>query len=164
MKTILILRHAKSSWASDTLPDHERPLNKRGQRDAPRIGRLIRAEDLLPDLILTSTAVRARSTADLVAEASGYEGPIEQSRSLYMADAPAFIHALRSLTDDHIRVLIVAHNPGLEELLVELTGEDETLPTAALAVVAAPVESWAGLRADAQSELLQLWRPRELDT
>lgn len=162
MKTVLILRHAKSSWASDTIPDHDRPLNKRGERDAPRIGRLLRDEDLLPDLILTSSAVRARATARLVAEASDYEGPIKQSRSFYLADTPAFIHALRALSDDYSRVLIVAHNPGLEELLAELTGKDETLPTAALAVVAVPIESWRGLRADAQGELLQLWRPREL--
>ena len=162
MKTILILRHAKSSWASDMLPDHERPLNSRGRRDAPRMGRLLRDEDLLPDLILTSSAVRARSTADLVAEASGYDGPVEQSRDFYLADSSAFIDALRRLPDDHTRVLVVAHNPGLEELLDELTGEDEMLPTAALAVVAVPIENWRGLRADAQSELLQLWLPREL--
>lgn len=162
MKTILILRHAKSSWASDTLSDHERPLNSRGKRDAPRMGRLLRDEELLPDLILSSSAVRARTTARLVAEACGYEGPIEQSRDFYLADAATFVDALSRLTDDHSRVLVVAHNPGLEELLDELTGEDERLPTAALAVVALPVERWQGLRADGQAQLMALWRPREL--
>lgn len=162
MKTVLILRHAKSSWASDKLSDHERPLNSRGQRDAPRMGRLLRDEDLLPGLILTSSAVRARATAHLVAEASGYDGPIEQSRDFYLADAATFLHALRRLADDYHRVLVVAHNPGLEELLDELTGEDERLPTAALAVVAMPVEQWRGLRADGQGQLMALWRPREL--
>ncbi len=162
MKTVLILRHAKSSWASDRLSDHDRPLNGRGERDAPRMGRLLRDEDLLPDLILTSTAVRARSTARLVAEAGGYDGPIEQTRDFYLADASAFLDALRALSDDYSRVLLVAHNPGLEELLDELTGEEETLPTAALAVVALPVEQWRGLRADGQGQLMALWLPREL--
>lgn len=162
MKTVLILRHAKSSWASATLPDHDRPLNKRGQRDAPRIGRLLRDEDLVPDLILTSSAVRARTTAHLVAEASDYDGPIKQFRSFYLAGTPAFVHALRRLSDDYDRVLVVAHNPGLEELLAELTGEDARLPTAALAVVALPIERWQELRGSGQGRLLALWRPREL--
>ena len=77
MKLLLILRHAKSSWKDPDLDDHDRPLNKRGRRDAPRMGRLLRKEDLLPDLILSSTAVRARMTAEMVADASRYRGPLE---------------------------------------------------------------------------------------
>lgn len=161
MKTLLILRHAKSSWAGNTA-DHERPLNKRGQRDAPRIGELLRAEDLLPDLILTSTAVRARTTADLVAEYSGYEGSPRQVRSFYHGSPSAFVHALRALPAGYDRVLVVAHNPGLEELLEELTGEDEVLPTGALARVSLPITHWSQLRANGGGELLDLWRPREL--
>ncbi|MDT8306900.1 MAG: histidine phosphatase family protein, partial [Anaerolineae bacterium] len=130
MKTLLILRHAKSSWAGN-LADHERPLNNRGKRDAPRIGDLLRSEELVPDLILTSTAVRARTTASLVAEASGYDGPLQQLRSFYHGSTGDFVRALRALPDALNRVAVVAHNPGLEELLEELTGEDETLPTAA---------------------------------
>jgi phosphohistidine phosphatase len=162
MKTVLILRHAKSSWASDTLPDHDRPLNERGKRDAPRIGRLLREEDLLPDLILTSTAARARATAHLVADASGYEGDIKKSRSFFHAPAGTFVQALRRLPDEYERVLLVAHNPGLEELLDALTGEEETLPTAALAVVTLPINRWSALQASVQGRLIALWRPREL--
>lgn len=161
MKTVLILRHAKSSWAG-SLADHERPLNSRGRRDAPRIGDLLRGEELLPDLILTSTAVRARSTAKLVAESSGYEGPLEQLRSFYHGSTGDFVHALRGLPDSYSRVLLVAHNPGLEELLEELTGEEEVLPTAALAHVSLPINHWSQLRANESGELLNLWRPREL--
>jgi phosphohistidine phosphatase len=161
MKTLLILRHAKSSWAGSN-PDHQRPLNSRGRRDAPRIGRLLREEDLVPDLILTSTAARALETAELVADASGFGGPLEKLRAFYHAPAEIFLETLRSLSGDFERVMIVAHNPGLEELLAELTGEDELLPTAALAHVALPISSWRHLRAGETAELVNLWRPREL--
>ena len=77
MKTLLVLRHAKSSWKEDSLPDRERPLNKRGQEDAPKMGALLRKQDLLPDLVLSSPALRARSTAELVIEESGYDGEVE---------------------------------------------------------------------------------------
>ena len=89
MKTLLILRHAKSSWKDDSLPDHDRPLNKRGKQDAPLVGRLDSRKDLMPDLILSSTAKRARATVELVAEESNYQGEIEYSRDLYAAEAEA---------------------------------------------------------------------------
>jgi phosphohistidine phosphatase len=73
MKSILILRHAKSSRKDPDLTDHDRPLNKRGKRDAPRMGRLLRKENLVPDIIISSTAMRARATAQAVAKASGYK-------------------------------------------------------------------------------------------
>ena len=76
MKTLLILRHAKSSWKHTNLSDHERPLNKRGKKAAPLIGQLLYEQDLVPDIILSSTARRARNTAEIVAEVSGFEGEI----------------------------------------------------------------------------------------
>ena len=83
MKSILLLRHAKSSRKDPDLTDHDRPLNKRGKRDAPRMGRLLKKEHLVPDIIISSTAIRARSTAEAVAKASGYKGDITFNRSLY---------------------------------------------------------------------------------
>ena len=74
MKTLLILRHAKSSWKEARLTDHDRPLNKRGHRDAPKMGRLLRDKELVPQMIISSTAKRTRKTVKLVSEASGYEG------------------------------------------------------------------------------------------
>jgi phosphohistidine phosphatase len=74
MKSVLILRHAKSSWKDPDLPDHDRPLNKRGKHDAPLMGRLLKREDLVPDVIISSTAMRARATAEAVAKGSGYKG------------------------------------------------------------------------------------------
>ncbi len=79
MKTLLVLRHAKSSWKDSGLADHDRPLNKRGKHDAPRMGTLLAKEDLVPDLIISSSAKRAKSTAEAVAMNCGYDGEIQYS-------------------------------------------------------------------------------------
>jgi phosphohistidine phosphatase len=81
MKSVLILRHAKSSWKHPELADHDRPLNRRGKRDAPLMGRLLKKEDLVPEIIISSTATRARSTAEAVAKSSGYKGEIILNKS-----------------------------------------------------------------------------------
>jgi phosphohistidine phosphatase len=83
MKTLLIMRHAKSSWKDPDLPDHDRPLNKRGKHDAPSMGKLLKDEDLIPDLIISSTAARAKKTAELVAKACKYKGEISLNQSLW---------------------------------------------------------------------------------
>jgi phosphohistidine phosphatase len=163
MKTLLILRHAKSSWKDVRLGDHERPLNQRGQRDAPRMGRLLREEDLVPGLILSSSAERARQTAEAVAEESGYPGELQLSRELYAAGPEAYLEALQALAGEPESVLVVGHNPGLEELVEMLTGEAVRLPTAALAQVALPIQRWQELSEEVQGELANLWAPRELE-
>ena len=86
MKTLLILRHAKSSWNNLDLPDYDRPLNKRGKRDAPRMGDFLRHQDLVPDLIISSTAKRAKKTAKLFAKAVGYKEKISLETSFIMQD------------------------------------------------------------------------------
>jgi phosphohistidine phosphatase len=161
MKTLLILRHAKSSWKHADLADHDRPLNKRGKCDAPQVGKLLREQELTPDLILSSTARRARATAELVAEESGYEGEIALSRDLYAAEPQAYIEALVRLPDSYARVMIVGHNPGLEELLEMLTDQNEPLPTAALAQVQLPIRRWSELSEETQGKLVGIWRPKE---
>jgi phosphohistidine phosphatase len=162
MKTLLVLRHAKSSWREAELADHDRPLNKRGKRDAPRMGELLRAEGLLPDLILTSSARRALTTAELVAEASGYDGEIQVSRDLYAAGPEEFIDALCALPDELETVMVVGHNPGLEELVEALTEESSAMPTAALAQVELEIERWVDLDEDVSGRLVNLWLPRNL--
>ena len=162
MKSLLILRHAKSDWGEAGLEDQQRPLNKRGKKAAPKIGLLLREKDLLPDLVLCSTAVRARATADLVAEAGGYQGKIELLPALYAAPPEAYIAALSALPDTLQSVMVVGHNPGLEELLQDLTGKYEPLPTAALAYVRLPIQSWEELADDAAGELVYVWRPKEI--
>ena len=162
MKTLLILRHAKSSWKDDALPDHDRPLNKRGKADAPHMGALLRREELLPDLILCSTAKRARTTAELAAEESGYEGELRLSRELYSFDAEPYLEALTELDNEYRSVMIVGHNPAMEELIEALAGQYERMPTAALAQIDLPIESWSDLDDEVGGRLVSLWRPREL--
>jgi phosphohistidine phosphatase len=162
MKTLLILRHAKSSWDNMQLTDYERPLNNRGKRDAPRMGKLLREQDLMPDLIITSSAERALTTAEAVALASDYEQEIKHTRSFYHADPEPYIEALQQLDDSYERVMVVGHNPGIEELLEELTGLWERMPTAALAHVTLPIAHWHELDEDTTGELVNLWRPKEL--
>jgi len=162
MKTLLVMRHAKSSWDDSGVADLERPLNTRGKRDAPRMGRLIREEEIVPDLIVASPARRTRLTAEAVADQSGYEGEIEINEDLYAADAETHLEVLRGLPDQHSCVLIVGHNPGLEELVEHLTDTWERLPTAALVQISLPLESWQDMQDDTEGKLIQAWRPREL--
>lgn len=162
MKTLLIMRHAKSSWKEADLDDYDRPLNKRGKRDAPRVGELLRQQGLLPDLILSSTAKRAHATAQLVAEACGYQGEMLLQRDLYAAGAEAFLDALQHVSHEYDCVMIVGHNPGLEELLEALTGDAEPLPTAALAQVQLLLGEWAELDEDTEGRLVNIWKPREI--
>jgi phosphohistidine phosphatase len=163
MKTLLLLRHAKSSWKDAELDDHDRPLNKRGKRDAPRIGQLLKDEDLLPDFIVASSAKRARKTAEHVIQHSGYRGETRITGELYNAGRDQLLAFVSGLPDAAQRILLIGHNPGLEELLETLTGECVALTTAALAHLESPAESWQQLRAATPVRLVMLWQPRELD-
>lgn len=162
MKTLLLMRHAKSSWKDEQLPDHERPLTKRGKRNAPRMGRLLREAEQVPDLILASSAKRAVDTAESVADQCRYKGEIKVCDELYAAPLEAVVQVVQSLDSPYERVLVVGHNPGLEELLEKLTGKAESLPTAAVAQVALPVQAWQELTLDTGGQLVSLWRPKDL--
>jgi phosphohistidine phosphatase len=161
-KTLLILRHAKSSWKHIGLTDHQRPLKKRGKIAAPRMGQLLYAEDLVPDVILSSTARRAVDTAELVADSCGFEGDIQYFDSLFHGWPDSYIEVLQNLADNVESAMVVGHNPGLELLLETLTGAIETMPTAALAYIKLPMDRWSQLTDETEGELLGFWRPREL--
>ena len=161
MKSILILRHAKSSWKHPELNDHDRPLNKRGMRDAPLIGEFLKNEHLIPDFIISSNAKRAHSTAKIVAKASGYKREIVLNQSLYAA-RPAYIDVLRDLSNEYARVLMVGHNPGLEELVSMLTGETHSLSTCSLVHIQLRVNKWAELDNKTKGKLSGIWHPRDL--
>lgn len=162
MKTVLILRHAKSSWSNPGLADIDRPLNKRGKRDAPRMGAWLDAQELIPDLILSSPARRARKTAQAVSEYSSYDGEIETVPDFYPGDPYTFIDTLMSIPDEYQSVMIVAHNPGLEELLYALSGESARMPTSSLAQVELPLDSWRDLDDEIDGKLVNFWRVKEL--
>lgn len=163
MKTLLLLRHAKSSWKDTDLDDHDRPLNKRGKRDAPRMGQLLREEQLLPDLIVCSSAKRTWRTAELVAEAAGYRGETRITGDVYEASAAKLLSLIQGFPDSSQRILLIGHNPGLEELFEQLTGQYRPLSTAALACLQLSCESWSKVNSDGKAEIQHLWQPRELE-
>jgi len=162
MKTLLLMRHAKSSWKDPGIADHERPLNDRGQRDAPRMGRLLDEKGLVPDLILSSTAVRARRTAEIVAENCGYDGELALNADIYDSGVETLVGVISKIADKAARPLLVGHNPGLEELLFALTRAEEHLSTAAIARIALPIDTWRELRLPINGTLESVWRPKEL--
>lgn len=163
MKTLLLLRHAKSSWDNPGVTDHDRPLNQRGEHAAPDVGRLLREQNLIPERILSSTALRARQTAEIVAQYCGYTDEIALLEDLYQADPSDHIAVLQQQRDEWNRILLVAHNPGLEELLTLLTEQHESLPTAALVHLQLPIEEWRLLADSTRGQLVKVWRPREWD-
>jgi phosphohistidine phosphatase len=159
MKTLLILRHAKSSWANANMSDHERPLNDRGKQDAPRAGRWLRDQELTPDLIITSSAERALTTAEAAALACDYDNEIAVTRAFYHAGPGNYLEVLAGLSDEYERVMVVGHNPGMEELVEQLTDQMEVMVTAAIAVVHLPINQWHELDDDTEGKLVEMWRP-----
>ena len=162
MKMLLLLRHAKSSWKHAELADHDRPLKKRGRNAAKRMGQLLRELDLVPQHVLSSTAVRAFDTARLAADGMKFKALIEPVSALYQAEPSTFVAVVSHLPDRFDRLLIVGHNPGLENWLARLIGRTEELPTAALAQVELPINNWLDLIPDTHAKLLGLWRWKEL--
>ncbi len=162
MKTLILMRHAKSSWDEPNLPDRERPLTKRGEKDALRIGKTLKSEEIFPDLILCSTAVRAAKTAEAVAEKLDYKKEIIYMDGLYLAEPTSIIEILREKAGDIKKVMVVGHNPGMEGLVQILTHKVESLPTAAVAVIKLPVEKWSELETVTEGRLAEYWRPRDL--
>jgi phosphohistidine phosphatase len=156
------MRHAKSSWKEGHLADHDRPLNKRGLRDAPRIGELLRVQGLEPDVILSSTARRACQTAQAVAEACGYPGEIVYDEWLYDEGFEAYFTALQKIPEPAACVLLIAHNPDLEELVEALSGDYLRMPTAALAQLELPVDHWSQVNAEVEGRLVASWYPKML--
>lgn len=162
MKSLLVLRHAKSSWKNVNLADFERPLNKRGENDAPRMGELLRREGIVPDLIISSAAERAVQTAEAVALACGYESEIQTTRRFYHASPKDYIELINNAPDEYNRIMIVGHNPGMESLVEELTGEWVRMPTAALVQIALKMSLWSQLTLDSSEVIVNIWRPKEL--
>lgn len=138
------MRHAKSSWEEEGLRDRERPLNKRGKRDAPAMGILLRGRKFQIDCIVSSPAVRALSTAEAVADELQYEkGNIVQEARLYEASASHMLMVVHSWDNRLNTVLMVGHNPGLTHFVNQLTGMGvDNVPTAGIVTVKYPIEQW----------------------
>lgn len=166
MKSLLLLRHAKSNWDDSGIPDHDRPLKKRGRKAAQRMGRLLKEIDLIPQFVLCSTAVRARETLRLVLKSSWFLPAVEHMESLYHCLPETFISVLSQLDEPHDRVMVVGHNPGLEQFLEQLTGigpSTHSFPTAALAEIEIQLDFWKNFDESTRGRLVRFWRPKELD-
>ena len=133
MRTLLILRHAEASWKPGDLDDHSRPLHLCGRRESLCVAKKLAKNNVCPKLILSSTAQRARSTAETVAQELGPEATLRLEKGLYLAKSKEIVILLRGLRSQASEVLVVGHNPGLEELIFILTGRKEQLSTASLA-------------------------------
>jgi phosphohistidine phosphatase len=154
-KTLYLVRHAKSSWSNPLLTDKDRPLNQRGRKSAPDMGRRLAEQGHRPDLILSSPAKRAFSTAKKIAGALDYdEAEIVKDNSLYFSGTGSMLKMLDGLDDRYQKVMIVGHNPALTSLLNILCDTMvDNMPTCAVAVIGFDVESWSELDM-ANSELL----------
>jgi phosphohistidine phosphatase len=143
MKKLLLLRHAKSSWEDVSLRDFDRPLNERGQRAAPVVGKFMRDKKIRPDLVICSPAKRTRETIALVIEAAGIEPLLRYDERIYEASVAQLVEIISQIEDDKTEVMLVGHNPGFENLLERFTGEAVRMPTATLARIALNAEKWS---------------------
>jgi phosphohistidine phosphatase len=160
-RILLAMRHAKSSWDDEGLADIDRPLSPRGKRDALHMGETLRARGLWPQIVLCSPARRAHSTARRILRADPGETPVTIVESLYPGTDEAILAALACLPDTLISAMVVAHNPGMEELVSAMAGRLTPMPTAAVAIIELQIESWR--QAPQAQGRLKLWlTPREL--
>jgi phosphohistidine phosphatase len=168
MKTLYVLRHAKSDWGDSSLRDFDRPLNERGRKAAKAVGKEMRKRGIAPDLVLASPALRAQQTLERVQHGFGERFKVNDEPSIYAAGLQTLAQIVRAAPDQADRVMIVGHNPGLQELVVELAGSGERLeeakdrfPTAALAQIRFDVTRWSDVE-PGSGQLAELLEPRDL--
>lgn len=174
MKTIYLLRHAKSDWGDSGLTDHDRPLNERGRDAAPRMAAYIKANRYKPDLVLCSTARRTVETFDLIKGDLSRDVAVEFEEGLYLAEPRHLVQRLRFVDDAVKAVMFIGHNPGIAQFANELSAPPEDaaaekvhrrmrdkFSTCALAVIQSPAKTWRDVRAGA-STLKDFMRPKDL--
>jgi len=142
MKTLLILRHAKSSRDDPSLRDFDRPLNERGKDDAKLMGGFVRGENLITDVVISSPAKRARQTTKLFLNAAKLSNEPTFEERIYEAGLPQLLLVLSEIDSSHAVAILIGHNPGFEELLASLTGQTARMPTAALACIDLSIGDW----------------------
>lgn len=149
MKKLILIRHAKSSWEDPLLDDHERPLNDRGHRDAPQMAQRLKEKEVIADLIISSTAVRAKATAYITAERLDF--PKEEiliRKDLYHTSENEMLKVLTRLPDTLNTVLLIGHNPGLNDLIIRLGGKIKDLPTAGQFAFSFDTSKWSEIDAE----------------
>jgi len=162
MKTLLMLRHAKSDWDDASLRDFDRPLAKRGKRDAPRMGAALKERGPLPDLVISSPAARAKATIEAFIPAAGLTLSPQFEGSIYEASSAELIKIIRNIPDTSDCAMMVGHNPGFENIVSRLTNSDVQMPTAALACIELSIDRWEDAE-DGQGRLLWMLIPKELE-
>ena len=162
MNRLLLMRHAKSSWKEADIPDHERPLKKRGLKDAEMMGKLLKSKKIVPGLILSSTANRAKKTAEILAKACKIDKEIIFSDDLYMAEPADILKVIKDHAKKEKAIIVIGHNPGLEAFLQIMTGKVESLSTSSIAYLGAKIDKWKDLSSNENVSLKKLWRPKDL--
>ena len=172
MKLLGLFRHAKSDWHDARARDFDRPLNGRGRKGAAVMGRHIAQHGIRWQRILSSPAVRAAETIELAAQAAGHSVPVEWDRRIYLASSDNLADVLREMPDKTASILMVGHNPGLEDLIFDLVPDDgssplreiveEKFPTATFAVMELAIDRWSDLT-EGCARLVHITRPRDLD-
>lgn len=169
MRTLYLLRHAKSSHDDSTLADHDRPLAPRGDKATPVVADHMRDAGVVPDVLLCSSARRTRQTLDLLGDAVPAACDVRIEDGLYQANADTLLRRVRTLPDDAPRAMLIGHNPALEQLALLLAASGEHLdrmttkfPTAALATLEAAIDGWSDL-APGSARLIGFVRPNDLD-
>jgi len=149
MKTLYLVRHAKSSWKYPNLDDFERPLNKRGHKNVPVIGKVLKKLKVAPDLVISSPANRAATTARMIAAAINYPlGKIRYSEAIYEFNEKALIHVVKQIDDAVNKAMVVGHNPALNGL-ADYIGDQSigNIPTCGVICVELDILSWANINA-----------------
>lgn len=162
MRTLYLLRHAKSSWKDQTLNDFDRPLKGRGRRAAEQMGQVLAEEKLKSPLVISSPAVRARETTELVLESAGLKSKPRFEERIYEADVRTLLDLVQSISDSADTAIMVGHNPGFENLLSYLTGDNRHMSTCALAKIEFDVASWSEV-SDESGRLELFVTPKELE-
>lgn len=173
MKTLALFRHAKSDWSDARARDFDRPLNARGQRGAVAMGHYIRSTGRCFERVIASPAVRVTETIEQASKAWHRNFAVEWDRRIYLASSATLMDLLREIDDDPASVLMIGHNPGLEDLIFDMVPDDGTsplrdiveqkFPTAAFAVLELAIDRWADLD-EGCAKLVELKRPRDLDS
>jgi phosphohistidine phosphatase len=163
MRTLYLLRHAKSSWKDATLRDFDRPLKGRGRHAAEQIGQVLAQEKLSSALVISSPAVRARETTELVLESAGLKLKPQFEERIYEADVRTLLAVVQAIPDSSATAILVGHNPGFENLLSYLTGDHRHMPTCALAKIEFDAASWSEVSQEETGRLEMFVTPKELE-
>ena len=164
-KVLLILRHAKSSWKNKKLDDHDRPLNKRGKREAVEMGGYLKKINMIPDAIVTSSALRAIETTTLVCRNCNYDKLVEVNFAFHKGGIDAYIHAISTTPNDKNALLIVGHNPDLEDLIRVIANRNMKIPTCTLIKINMYIKNWksTSLYDSFKSEIVNVWSPKRIE-